>query len=135
MHFLESEKRWILPGIFGKKPINKIAHGLAGNEQHLTYFFPLFHWHPTFSKVYMAVSNTSLQPMSRAYPLSAAHVQSVPQLSTSYLVNTKYLKNMSSQYLCIHCAVCISSLQSMSRQSPSWSAIHVQPLPIGIAHV
>lgn len=29
MHFLKSEKGWILPGIFGKKPINKIAHGLA----------------------------------------------------------------------------------------------------------
>jgi len=29
MHFLQSEKSWILPGIFGKKPINQIAHGLA----------------------------------------------------------------------------------------------------------
>lgn len=32
MHFLKSEKSWILPGIFGKKPINKIAHGLAVSQ-------------------------------------------------------------------------------------------------------
>lgn len=32
MHFLKSERRWILPAIFGKKPINQIAHGLAVSQ-------------------------------------------------------------------------------------------------------
>jgi hypothetical protein len=32
MYFLESEKRWILPAIFGDKKIQRIAHGLAVSQ-------------------------------------------------------------------------------------------------------
>jgi len=32
MHFLEMEKSWILPALFGNKPIAKIAHGLAVSQ-------------------------------------------------------------------------------------------------------
>lgn len=28
-HFLDSEKKWIMPKLFGNKPISKVAHGLA----------------------------------------------------------------------------------------------------------
>ena len=35
MHFLEMEKSWILPALFGNKPIAKIAHGLAGKSKAL----------------------------------------------------------------------------------------------------
>ena len=30
MQFLEAEKRWIIPNVFGGKNLAKIAHGLAG---------------------------------------------------------------------------------------------------------
>lgn len=32
MHFLDMEKHWILPALFGNKPIAKIAHGLAVSQ-------------------------------------------------------------------------------------------------------
>lgn len=32
LHFLDMEKSWILPNLFGKKSIGKIAHGLAVSQ-------------------------------------------------------------------------------------------------------
>ncbi len=30
MHFLDAEKDWLLPSMFGGKSVGKVAHGLAG---------------------------------------------------------------------------------------------------------
>ena len=62
-------------------------------------------------------SSTSIQPMSRQYPISTANTQAVSYLYIPYPDSTQYLNPMSSLYS--QCPDCTSLLQPKSSQYPN----------------